>query len=142
VKVLVDTTVWSCAFRRSTAAPLAEAQELRRLITQFEAAVIGPIRQELLSGIKDASQFSRLRELMRAFPDIPIETEDYERAATFLNTCRAKGIQGSNTDFLLCAVAARSGHTIFTMDKDFAGYAKYLPVRLHRVGGARAKIAK
>ena len=139
MKTLVDTTVWSCAFRRNNREPAPEALELQRLITKFQAGIIGPVRQELLSGIKSESQFSWVRDLMRAFPDMPIETEDYERAATFLNTCRAKGIQGSNTDFLICAVAARVGYSIFTLDEDFNRFAKYLPVRLHRISNAHVK---
>ena len=115
---------------------------MRRLISRFEATLIGPIRQELLSGIKIESQYLQLRDLMRAFPDVPVEPADHERAASYLNTCRTKGIQGSNTDFLLCAVAARNGYSIFTMDHDFGRYGKYLPVRLHRVDGAQAKAKK
>ena len=139
MKVLVDTTVWSCAFRRRNLAPVTEALELQRLITKFQAGIIGPVRHELLSGIKNESQFSWLRDLMRAFPDVPMETEDYENAATFLNTCRTKGIQGSNTDFLICAVAARVGFSIFTLDEDFGRFAKYLPIRLHRISSAHMK---
>ena len=142
MKVLVDTTVWSSAFRRRISEPTAEAHELRRLVSNFEAGIIGPVRQELLSGIKDETQFSWLRDLMRAFPDEPIESEDYEHAAAFLNTCRSKGIQGSNTDFLLCAVAARVGHPIFTMDEDFGRYAKHLPISLHRIGKATMKVVR
>ena len=142
MKVLVDTTVWSAAFRRSKVAPTAEAKELHCLVSDFEATLIGAIRQELLSGIKDEKQYSLLRDLMRAFPDKPIEREDYERAAEFLNTCRSKGIQGTNTDFLICAVAARGGHPIFTMDEDFLRYAKHLPIRLHRIGKSSMKVVR
>jgi predicted nuclease of predicted toxin-antitoxin system len=62
-------------------------------------------------------------------------TVDYEEAASFFNHCRAKGIQGSNTDFLICAVAARNDFPIFTKDADFAHFAKVLPITLY---GAKA----
>ena len=52
---------------------------------------------------------------------------DFERAAEYFNTCRAKGLQGSNTDFLLCAVAERHRFPILTTDDDFTGYAHALP---------------
>jgi predicted nucleic acid-binding protein len=94
-------------------------------------AIIGPIRQELLSGIKERAQFERLREHLRAFPDMPLTTDDYEEAATFFNQCRERGVQGSNTDFLICAVAIRNGFSIFTDDDDFGHYAKVLPISLH-----------
>ena len=60
-------------------------------------------------------------------------TEDYERAAELFNLCRAKGVQGSNTDFLICAVAERNNCNLFTTDKDFQLYSKYIPVKLHHV---------
>jgi predicted nucleic acid-binding protein len=47
------------------------------------------------------------------------------------NLCRAKGIQGSNTDFLICAVAVRHDFTIFTTDGDFRLFAKCLPIVLY-----------
>lgn len=93
--------------------------------------IIGPIRQELLSGIKERAQFERLREHLRAFPDVTVTTEDYEEAAAFFNQCRDRGIQGSNTDFLICAVAVRNGFSIFTNDDDFAHFASVLPISLH-----------
>lgn len=93
--------------------------------------MIGAIRQELLSGIKDRAQFERLREHLRSFPDLPLTNEDYEQAAEFFNTCRQQGIQGSNTDFLICAVAVRNSLSILTNDEDFEYFAKVLPVSLH-----------
>jgi len=63
--------------------------------------------QELLSGIRDHAQFEKVREHLRRFVDIPITTDDYEEAASYYNRCRSKGIQGSSTDFLICAIAVR-----------------------------------
>jgi predicted nucleic acid-binding protein len=131
VNVVVDTSVWSLALRRRRASAAAEARELAELIREGRAAVLGPIRQELLSGVADHRQYETLRAYLRAFPDLDLETEDHEEAASFFNQCRAKGIQGSNTDFLICAVAARRGLAILTTDTDFAHYARVLPIRLH-----------
>jgi predicted nucleic acid-binding protein len=131
MKVLVDTSVWSLALRRGEGARSPEAEELRKLISDHLVEIIGPIRQEILSGIRDAAQFKQLEETLSAFPDAPLTTEDYVTAAEFFNLCRAKGIQGSNTDFLNCAVAARNDLAIFTTDKDFGLFAKTLPVILH-----------
>jgi len=98
-------------------------------------AIIGPIRQELLSGIRKESQFSRLENHLSAFPDIDLTNEDYVTAAKFFNLCRARGVQGSNTDFLICAVAVRNELTVFTTDKDFPLFTKYLPIILHKPAG-------
>ncbi len=133
MKVLVDTSVWSLALRRQQ--PERESAlvgELARLIAGFEVAMIGPIRQELLSGIREEGQFLSLREKLRAFPDLRLESDDFEMAAHFFNQCRARGVQGSNTDFLLCAVGHLRGMPIFTTDKDFDAYGRTLGIKLHR----------
>jgi predicted nucleic acid-binding protein len=67
---------------------------------------------------------------MNGFNDFPIETTDYELAAEYSNICRRTDIQGSNTDFLICAVAVRNNFEIFTTDDDFNYYKKYLPIKL------------
>ena len=132
MKVLVDTPIWSLALRRRSRSHTTPAtSELASLIDDGRVAMIGPIRQELLSGLKERAQFDRLREHLRAFSDSPMTMEDYEEAASFYNLCRTKGIQGSNTDFLICAVAARNDFTIFTTDEDFVHFAKILPIVLH-----------
>jgi len=131
MKVLVDTSVWSLALRRSRGAPDANVEELRHLIDEGRVAMIGPIRQELLSGLKTSAAVAQLRDHLQAFPDETLETADFERAAEHFNACRARGIQGSNTDFLMCAAAERRGFPILTTDADFDRFAKILPIELH-----------
>ena len=94
--------------------------------------MIGPIRQELLSGIPSQAQFEVLKEKLQAFEDLPLDRDDYERASGFYNTCRRSGVQGSQTDLLICAIGAGRGIPIFTSDRDFVLYAKHLPISLHR----------
>ncbi|MCX5826582.1 MAG: PIN domain-containing protein [Deltaproteobacteria bacterium] len=134
MKILIDTSIWSLALRRSGALSMKDQSlvyELTELIGEVRVAMIGPIRQELLSGITIKSQFDALKEKLLAFEDIPLTREDYERAAEFYNTCRKSGIQGSQIDFLICAVAAGREIPIFTTDNDFLLYAKYLAISLH-----------
>ena len=130
MKVLVDTSVWSLALRRreqtQTAAKLAE------LILSFSIVMIGPVRQELLSGISNNDSFLKLKSKLEVFDDFSITTHDYETAAEFFNICRKHGLQGSHTDFLICAVAHNNDLLIFTTDKDFQGFANYLPIRLFK----------
>lgn len=132
MKVIVDTSVWSLALRRDQEGSLAPVQELLRLIHSHRVQLIGPIRQEILSGIRSESQFEKLRKHLESFPDFPILTKDYVAAAQFFNQCRSKGIQGSNTDFLICAVAVRNKFSIYTTDKDFELFSKYLQIALHK----------
>lgn len=131
MRVLVDTSVWSLALRRETQVRHPEAEELKNLVAARAVEIIGPIRQELLSGVRDQAQFARLESSLAAFPDLSLVTADYVLAAKFFNACRAKGIQGSNTDFLICAVAVRSDSAIFTTDLDFGQYKKCLPIKLY-----------
>jgi predicted nucleic acid-binding protein len=132
MKVLVDTPIWSLALRRKTRPENASMKsDLASLVDDGRVAMIGPIRQELLSGIKERAHFDRLREHLRAFSDTEITLDDYEEAASFYNRCRGKGIQGSNTDFLICAIAARNEFSIFTTDHDFTHFAKVLPIVLY-----------
>ena len=131
MNIIIDTSVWSLALRRQRSSPSAETRELAELVREGRAAMLGPVRQELLSGVRADRQFETLRGHLRAFPDIPLEAEDYEEAASFFNKCRAKGIQGSNTDYLICAVATRRGFGILTTDTDFAHLARVLPIELH-----------
>ena len=131
MRTLVDTSVWSLALRRTGSASNTAATELRRLILAHLVDIIGPIRQEILSGIRNPAQFDRLEASLAAFTDIVLDAEDYVTAAKFFNLCRSKGIQGSNTDFLICAVAVRHDVSIFTNDQDFLHFAKCLPIVLH-----------
>ncbi len=137
MNVLVDTSIWSLAFRRQPAQPQSGQAsdryvvELKELINETRAQLIGPIRQEILSGISNQAQFQTLREVLRSFEDLAIDSGDYERAAEFFNICRNKGIQGAHTDFLICAVAKRYAAPIFTTDKDFSLYTNHLAISLY-----------
>lgn len=129
MKVLVDTCIWSQVLRHKS--PDAElTSKITELIQDAQVAIIGPIRQELLSGISQTDQFDQLKNFLSAFEDIALKTEHFEKAAEFCNICRRKGIQGSIIDFLICAVADMENLIIFTVDKDFVNYKKYLPLQL------------
>ncbi|MBL4608650.1 MAG: PIN domain-containing protein [Pseudomonadales bacterium] len=129
--VIIDTCMWSLAFRRKGVTETRAAKEIGNLIDENRAKIIGLIRQEVLSGYSDTQSYIKLRDKLRYFPnELTIDT-DYEIAAEYSNLCRKNGIQGSHADFLICAVSARLKMKIYTNDKDFQHYSKYLPVNLH-----------
>lgn len=130
MKIIVDTSIWSLALRRKKKQSFSEVKILESLIDNQRICMLGPIRQEILSGIKDNKQFVQLKDILNAFDDFNITTKDYEKAAEFFNLCRGKGIQGSNTDYLICAVSSNNRFPIFTSDKDFEIYSKHLPITL------------
>jgi predicted nucleic acid-binding protein len=131
VNVIVDTSVWSLALRRAKRMDDAVPRELAELIREGRVVMLGPVRQELLSGIKQKAQFDMLREHLRAFPDLLLEMADYEDAASAFNRCRERGIQGSNTDFLICAAALRRELSVYTTDADLRHFARVLKLKLH-----------
>lgn len=135
MKVLVDTSIWSLALRRTKEISIAIRRELESLIADHRVVMIGPVRQELLSGIRSGSQFDRLKKRLSAFPDEPISAADYEEAARYFNVCRRIGIQGSNTDFLICAVANRRQFEIFTTDNDFILFSGIIAIKLYKMKG-------
>jgi predicted nucleic acid-binding protein len=134
MNVLIDTSVWSVALRHSVSVEGAEEikEQLYTLIEDSRVAIIGPIRQELLSGIKSNNQFNLLRKRLEPFRDITLQTEDYILAAKFFNHCRANGIQGSHVDFLICAVSSARKFPLFTVDKDFEQYKQFLDFPLYQ----------
>ncbi|HEY3825266.1 MAG TPA: PIN domain-containing protein [Bryobacteraceae bacterium] len=93
MNVLVDTSVWSLAFRRKPKHLNARERrlvgELADLVREGRARIIGLVRQEVLSGIKTHAQLEKLRRTLAAFSDIPIDTRDYEVAAEGSNACLA-----------------------------------------------------
>ena len=131
MKIIVDTCVWSLALRRNEPKSSSLVEELSELISEVRVQLIGPIRQELLSGIKSKKQFINLKKHLSAFPDLPLLSNDFELAAEFYNLARGKGINGSNTDFLICSLAHAHNMSIFTTDKDFQLYASVLPIKLY-----------
>lgn len=133
MKVIVDTSVWSLALRRQQQTNDLLINKLRDLITDGRVIVLGAVRQEILSGIKHQKQFEKLKANFRAFSNLSLDFEDYELAAEYFNICRRNGIQGANTDFLICATASRRNYEIFTTDKDFIAFSQYLPIVLSKL---------
>ncbi|HWF61757.1 MAG TPA: PIN domain-containing protein [Nitrospira sp.] len=133
--VLIDTSIWSLALRRSSSA-LNETQvhlvaRWKELVRDGQAALIGPIRQEMLSGLQQREAFETLRTHLAPFDDVPLMRNDYEEAAGLFNLCRSHGLTGTAIDLLICAVACRLQTPIFTIDQDFLRYRRQIPIRLY-----------
>lgn len=135
MKVLVDTPIWSYALRTPNKDHQNEIDQLESLIRDQRALIIGPIRQEILSGYSDLRKYKKLKEKLSFFENTPVQDIDYESAAELCNHCRKKGVQGSHIDFLICAVAKRIDVPIFTTDKDFLNYQKTISIKLFEYSG-------
>ncbi len=133
MKVIVDTCVWSLALRRQK--PDHDHPfviELQELVKEARVQLVGPIRQEILSGISNQNQFEKLKNILKTFHDLPLSTDVYEEAANYYNINREKGIQGSHTDFLLCAISSIYTMPILTLDKDFQLFQKNISFKIHQ----------
>jgi predicted nucleic acid-binding protein len=122
LKELVDTCVWSLSLRRrdTTRIDAQEQQALAQLkeaIRDRRTAIIGPIRQEILSGIRDRAQFAKIQELLDPFRDEAVTAADYVDAARLFNLCQDHGVQCGPVDMLICAVAVRMHWAILTFDQ-------------------------
>jgi predicted nucleic acid-binding protein len=129
MKVIVDSTLWSLLFRRKE--PMDPSEILIKLIHNSEAVMIGAVRQEVLSGLKSIERYLELKRQLETYEDFNVTTHDYETAAKFSNICKWHGVQGSNTDFLICAVAYNNGFSVLTHDNDFTYFSNYIPITLH-----------
>jgi predicted nucleic acid-binding protein len=133
MKVIVDTSVWSLALRRRKVVKTLEVDALEHLVQQGQVILLGPVRQELLSGIKHRNQFKQLRERLAAFPDLELTTRDYESAAELCNLCITHGVQAAHTDFLIAAAAVARNHAVLSTDRDFENIARIIPVRIYKL---------
>ncbi len=121
MKLLVDTSVWSLALRRKNTASLSPDEqklkaELVQAIQDGRVAMLGLLRQELLSGIREKAQFDKVKAALDPYLDEPIETADYEYAARVYNECRNQGIEAGTVDILICAIAVRRGWEVLSGD--------------------------
>lgn len=122
MNVLVDTCVWSLSLRRKNKSALSGDEQrlvdsLKEAIQDGRVVMMGPIRQEILSGVKDPKQFEKLRSALEAFPDERLTRLDYEEAARLFNICRSRGVECGPVDILICAVAVERRWAVLTCDR-------------------------
>jgi len=131
MRILVDTSVWSLALRRSSGIVNEEAVALKTIIEQGEEIyLLGIILQEVLQGIRNPKDFLALREYFKAFPLIDLAREDYVRAAELKNQLIRKGRQASTIDVLIASVAISHHCHVFTADKHFTQIAEHSELKL------------
>jgi predicted nucleic acid-binding protein len=135
MNILIDTTIWSKAYRRKK---LGESdwrivKELDDILDDYREVLVGPVRQEVLSGIADKNTFENLKIKLDGFNNYIAQVIDYDLAAEYFNVCQSHGIQGSQVDYLICAIANRNQWEIFTEDNDFLNYRKYVPIKLYEI---------
>lgn len=125
MSLLVDTSVWSLAFRRDAPPSIRQVAELARALEAGEDVyVAGLILQELLQGFTKPKAHRQIIEHFKALPLLVPDRDDHIQAAELRNKCRRKGIQTGTIDALLAQLCIRHGLTILTTDRDFQNMAK------------------
>lgn len=131
--IVVDTSVWSLAFRRHgwRGPPPRAVSVLRTMIRDDQPVIIpGIVFQELLSGVRDFSQETRLRELLEGFPLLLASREHHEEAARISTLCRTSGIAAATVDCLIAAQCITTNSALLTTDDDFKRISRHCALRL------------
>lgn len=136
MSLLVDTSVWSLAFRRDQAPSAPEVRALREALEGGETVVTtGLILQELLQGFAGPRARRDIIDRFSALPLLAPDRLDHVEAAELRNRCRRAGVQTGTIDALLAQLCIRHHLTLLTTDKDFARAALHCPLRVWKHDG-------
>lgn len=131
--LLVDTSVWSLAFRRDTDSHSPQVAALQAALSGGEAIVTtGLILQELLQGFSGPRAHRDLVQRFAALPLLVPDRRDYIEAAELRNHCRRSGVQLGTIDALLAQLCIRHDLMLLTTDGDFSMAAEHCALRIWR----------
>jgi hypothetical protein len=129
--LMVDTSVWSLAFRRDAPVSGPEVLTLRTAIDGGDGIVTtGVVLQELLQGFAGPRARKEIVQRFAALPLLVPDRQDYIDAAAFRNVCRRSGVQIGTIDALLGQLCIRHKLTLLTTDADFTLAARHCPLRV------------
>ncbi|MFO1455074.1 MAG: PIN domain-containing protein [Steroidobacteraceae bacterium] len=129
--LLVDTSVWSLAFRRDGEQRAPPVIALRAALEGGDSIFItGIILQELLQGFSGPKARKELLEKFAALPMLVPDRMDHVDAAELRNRCRRAGVQLGTVDALIAQLCIRHDLTLLTMDGDFAAAAKHSELKV------------
>ena len=133
--LLVDTSVWSLAFRRDEISTVPEVRRLRHGLESGETIVTtGLILQELLQGFSGARAHRDIVERFSALPLLTPDRQDHIAAAELRNGCRRAGVQVGTIDALLAQLCIRYELILLTTDNDFELAAPHCRLRVWKQG--------
>ena len=133
--LLVDTSVWSLAFRRDGNSATPQVEALRAALHSGDGIVTtGLILQELLQGFAGPRAHKQLIEKFAALPLLVPDRQDYIDAAGLRNLCRRAGVRLGTIDALLAQLSIRHDLTLLTTDDDFTLAAKHCALRVWKPG--------
>ena len=133
MSLLVDTSVWSLAFRRDADATTPEVRALRHALDGADQIfTTGLVLQELLQGFAGPKARSQLIDRFAALAFLQPDRFDHVEAAEVRNTCRRHGVQIGTIDAVLIQLCLRHDLVLLSSDDDFLSAAKHVQFRLWR----------
>ena len=131
MSLLVDTSVWSLAFRRDSQSTSEEVAALRQAIEGGDTVVTtGLILQELLQGFSGPRARKDIIERFSALPDLAPDRKNHIDAAELRNQCRRAGVQIGTIDALIAQLCISHKLVLLTTDHDFVHAASHCPLQL------------
>ena len=129
--LLVDTSVWSLAFRRGQPQTSPQVTERYDALAGEEIVVTTVIvLQELLQRFSGARARDDIIERFAALPLISPDRQDHIDAAMLRNACRRAGVQLGTVDALLTQLCIRHDLTLLATDNDFVHAAAHCPLKV------------
>jgi predicted nucleic acid-binding protein len=133
VTLMVDTSVWSLAFRRDGEQRAPQVSALRAALDGGDSIVItGIILQELLQGFTGPKARREILEKFAALPMLMPDRTDHVDAAELRNLCRRAGVQLGTVDALIAQLCIRHDLLLLTVDGDFVSAAKHSDLEVWR----------
>jgi len=124
--VLVDTSVWSLALRRSPPSGKREVALLRAYLERGNVIVTsGLILQELLQGFQGPTARKKIIKSLSMLPALVPALDDHIEAAELRNHCRRKGVQVGTIDALIARLCIRHELPLLTTDRDFETMSRH-----------------
>lgn len=131
MSLLVDTSVWSLAFRRDAEGSTQTVEVLRSALEGADQVfTTGLVLQELLQGFAGPKARSQLIERFAALAFLQPDREDHIEAADVRNTCRRNGIQIGTIDAVLIQLCLRHDLVLLSSDNDFRSASRHVKFRL------------
>ena len=131
MSLLVDTSVWSLAFRRDAEAPTQAVEVLRTALEGADQVfTTGLVLQELLQGFSGPKARSQLIERFAALAFLQPDREDHIEAAEVRNACRRNGVQIGTIDAVLIQLCLRHDLVLLSTDNDFRSASRHVKFRL------------
>lgn len=130
--VLVDTSVWSLAYRRDTSPDQVEVAALREILARGEVVTSGVIYLELLRGFTAPRTRSTVESDFDAVPFLTPRRQDYGGAADLSLACRRAGVELGTVDALIAQLAIAHDLTLLTTDQDFTHASAHIPLQVWR----------